>query len=463
MSSATQDPASYRDPAGHIFHMDGRVLRSVSPSGAEDYRFIRDSGLLTRLSDKGMLIGAREVDVGLLDGVDAAHVLEHPRIPFLSFPYEWGFEALKSAALLTLDVHLEALAGGATLVDASAYNIQFVGPRPVFIDVLSLRRYKDGEYWRAQRQFSEHFLNPLLLHAATGVSHNAWFRGALEGIPIGAAAALLPLRWKWRWTVLSNVVLPHAMHKRLTEKKDFDASTLKSRQLPKAALVGLLTQLRSFIAKLSPKSRGGEWADYTEWHTYSDTALAMKKEAVANFVAETKPRMLWDMGCNTGVFSEVALGAGAARIIGFDADSDAVDFAFRRASASALEFLPLLMDAANPSPDQGWRQRERPGLSGRSRPDALIALAFLHHMVIGKNIPLGDAISWLVSLAPAGLVEFVPRNDPTVTTMLSLRTGVDFSDYDEAHFVRHLEKLARIVRREPIMGSDRVLYHYVRE
>src|SRR3546814_6517392 len=46
-----------------------------------------------------------------------------------------------------------------------SYNIQFDGPRPVFIDVLSFRRYREGEFWTGHRQFCEQFLNPLLMRA----------------------------------------------------------------------------------------------------------------------------------------------------------------------------------------------------------------------------------------------------------------------------------------------------------
>ena len=81
------------------------------------------------------------------------------------------------------------------LSDATAYNIQFIGTRPLFIDVLSFVRYREGQVWKGHKQFCEQFLNPLLLHAYFGISHNAWFRGALEGVAVDDLAALLP--W-WR-------------------------------------------------------------------------------------------------------------------------------------------------------------------------------------------------------------------------------------------------------------------------
>ena len=143
---AALDPGSFRDPAGHVYHLDGRVFRTVSARAAADYEYVRRSGFLARATARGWFVGAEEIDPRLLADVPAGtpYVVEHPRIPFVSYPYEWPFPALKAAALLHLDLHLDALAHDVTLVDASAYNLQFEGPRPVFIDLLSFRRYRPG-------------------------------------------------------------------------------------------------------------------------------------------------------------------------------------------------------------------------------------------------------------------------------------------------------------------------------
>ena len=60
----------------------------------------------------------------------------------------------------------------------------------------------------------------------------------------------------------------------------------------------------------------------------------------------------------------------------------------------------------------GWKL-ERKSLIQRSKFDGIIALALIHHLTLAKNIPLEDVIRWLTSLAPSGLIEFVPKEDPT--------------------------------------------------
>jgi ribosomal protein L11 methylase PrmA len=387
-------------------------------------------------------------------------VLEHTALQFISYPYEWSFGALKSAALRHLDLQLDALAHAVQLVDASAYNIQFVGAQPVFIDLLSFRRYRDGDYWLGHRQFCEQFLNPLLLRALTGIPHNAWYRGSLEGITAAELNAVLPLRRKLSWNVFSHVALPARVAARAAVQRR--PSAPPRRPLPRASYLGLLTQLRDWIAGLSPRGHATTtWSDYDTTHTYADDEHRRKRALVAEFVARVRPSMLWDFGCNTGEYAELALESGAGSVVGFEADHGALDRAFARASERRLAFLPLHLDAANPSPDQGWAQQERQGLTRRAPAGALIALAFAHHLAIGRNVPLDDVARWLTSMAPTGVIEFVQKDDPTVRLMLSAREDV-FHDYSEEAFTDAMNRYVRVFRTERISSSGRTLVMFER-
>jgi ribosomal protein L11 methylase PrmA len=371
-----RDPASFRDPSGTVFSDGSRILRTVSSYAADAYRGARDSGVMARLVSQGQLLPFTEVDAGTLPSVqDAALILEHPRLDLISYPYEWCFAAHRSAALLHLDVHLAALDAGINLSDASAYNVQFRGARPVFIDHLSFRPYQQGEVWAGHRQFCMQFLNPLLMHSI-GVAPNAWFRGALEGIPPEDLARLLPLPRKLSWTVLSHVVL-QAAFQRSARRSLSGQGPRRAPTMPLASLKGMLTGLRRYIEDLRPRRGATEWSGYASDNSYSSEEAAQKRAFVADMVGKIRPAQLWDLGCNTGDFSALALQAGATRVIGWDYDHGALDQAFARAEEGRLAFLPLWLDAANPSPDQGWAQQERRGLASRSAPDALIALAFI--------------------------------------------------------------------------------------
>ena len=457
-----RDPASFRDPSGFIQHDGGRVLRAVTAAGAASYEHIRSGGHLQRWIDRGWVIPTREVDarIGGEHEREIRYVLEHDRIRFVSYPYEWTFRMLQAAALLHLDLQLDALGRGVALSDASAYNIQFDGARPVFIDVLSFQPYQPGDYWLGHRQFCEQFLNPLLLRALTGVPHNAWFRGSLEGITAAELNAVLPARAKVSWNVFSHVTLPARLAARAAGATTPAAAPRKP--LARSAYQGLLTQLRDWIAGLAPKGHAKTtWSDYDTTHTYSEAERTRKREIVAGLVGQARPAMLWDIGCNTGEYSQLALESGAGAVVGFEPDQGACERAFSRARDLTQPFLPLLVDAANASPDQGWDQRERRGLSARGPADALLALAVVHHLAIGRNVPLDDIARWLTSQARTGVVEFVQKSDPTVQLMLTSRKDI-FDTYSEEAFAAALARYARIVSRERISAAGRVLYVFER-
>lgn len=463
MSEAVADPGSFRDPSGRIYQIDGQIFRTITDYAAKDYEFVRDTGVLEHLCDDGKVIASKSVsrDVLGFEGRSARYVVEHPRLPFISYPYEWSFPALKAAALLHLDVHMAALDAGVTLSDATAYNIQFLGANPVFIDLLSFRQYREGEIWTGHRQFCEQFVNPLLLRAKLGITHNAWYRGTQEGISARDLHRMLPWTKKLSRNVLIHVVAQSTLQKSATASGVRNA--ISSASLPLSALKKMLFGLRQWIETLEPADTGKTvWQNYAGSHSYTDDEVEGKKKFIAEFAAETKPSVIWDLGCNSGDYSKVALENGAEYAVGFDFDHGALERAFVRARTENLKFQATFFDGANPSPNQGWCENERQGLAARANAGALVALALVHHLAIGKNLPLRDVVNWLVGLAPEGVIEFVPKGDPMVNELLALRDDI-FPDYTEEIFVQYLMDCAEIVTTSAPTKSGRKLLRYKRK
>ncbi|MCF8468228.1 MAG: class I SAM-dependent methyltransferase [Sneathiella sp.] len=462
MNNMVVDPGSFRDPKGRVFLTGDKIYRITSAAGKAEFEFVQSTGLLDQLVANGHIVTSAIVsnidfaDNAQFDGI----TIEHEKIPYISYPYEWSFSFLKVAALLHLDVHLQALDVGVTLSDASAYNVQFRGPNPVFIDILSFRKLQKGEAWEGHRQFCEQFLNPLLLRAKLDLTPNAWYRGTQEGITTPDLNRLLPWYKKTSWNMLTQVVAQSALQ---NASLNTAADAAKKIEYPLSAYISMLSRLRNWIATLVPaNAKKTEWQDYSTNHSYHDDEKSAKARFIADFAKVVKPEILWDIGCNTGDYTKTALENGAGYSVGFDFDQGALDAAYARARNEKLAFQPLFLDGANPSPSQGWNESERRSMSQRRNADAVIALAFIHHLVIGRNIPLGDAVRWLVGMAPQGVIEFVPKNDPMVLRLLALRQDI-FTDYSEETFLKFLSQYADIVKSETVTEAGRSLHWFKRK
>lgn len=456
------DPGSFRDPSGRVIVKDRRVLRAVFEPGCANFEAARAAGVFDKAIAGGKLVEMSDVDPSMLTGLTPTprHLIEHPAIEFISYPYEWTFSGLKAAALLHLDLHLDLLADGFTLSDATAYNVQFRGTKPVFIDHLSVIRYEEGDLWTGQRQFGMQFLNPLILWAKRGVAPNSWYRGSGEGIAPDELARLLGWRDKLSFTVLAHVVAQSHVERRAISQGAGNKSS-SDKRLTRSALRSILQGLRGFIAGLDYPSSKTIWSDYAGNNSYDDDRRQAKHEMVAAMARSLSPGLLFDIGCNSGDFTATALANGARSAVGFDFDFGALERAFARFDKSGDKVLPLWLDATNPSPSQGWAGAERKSFAQRADADALLALAVIHHLAIARNIPLDMAVDWLIGLAPAGLIEFPSKQDPMVRELLAARPDI-FPDYTEEAFIAHVGARAAIVAQDRVGEDGRLMVRYDR-
>ena len=274
-----------------MFVAGGRVLRVLTAEAAARYDAVRATGLIDALEGEGLVVASREAPEPPPAGFVRVH--EHEALAFISYPYEWPFALLRRAALLHLDIHRRALERGVTLTDASAYNIQFRGTRPVFIDIASFRPYSEGELWAAHRQFCEQFLNPLLLAAKFGIAHHAWYRGSLEGIATAALAALWPARGWISPRALVHVLLPASAERGATKSADAAVRKVRRARMPRAGYAALLAQLRRWIAGLEPRGFSAtQWAGYAQDRNYSASALDAKRRQRASSGCSSTKRWL---------------------------------------------------------------------------------------------------------------------------------------------------------------------------
>ena len=436
------------------------MFRALSAAGLEEWRALAESPLWRELQDERRVVATEDAPVDAVDGLlagDAAGVLRHERVPFVSYPYEWPFSMLKDAALLQLDLCRRALRAGLALKDASPYNVQWRGARPVFIDVGSFERLRADEPWAGYRQFCMLFLYPLMLQAYKDLPYHAALRGSLDGIAPAEARALLAGE-RFRKGVLSNVLV----HARLESRYAGAEGGAVKRDMKRAGfneelLAANFAKLEKLVARLEWKPGETAWTGYAEDNTYDAAAADAKAAFVREAAARRRASLAWDAGCNDGRYARVAAES-ADVVVAFDADHATVEALYRRLREERREdVLPLVMSVTDPSPDLGWRGRERASLERRGTPELVLCLALVHHVCIAGNVPVRELLDWLRSLGARLVIEFPERADPMVQRLLGGKRAGSNPDYERDVFERALEERFT-VDRSAAVSDTRTLY-----
>ncbi|HJU45545.1 MAG TPA: class I SAM-dependent methyltransferase [Chitinophagaceae bacterium] len=445
-------PASFKDPAGFVFKQDNKIYRQVNQSYADNYQQFMQSGFYDKLVQKKWLLSHSEIRENIT-GMDSWHLTLLPeQLSFISYPYEWSFDMLKDAALLTLKINKAAIEHGLLLKDATPFNIQFHQGKPVFIDTLSFEKYNEAKPWIAYRQFCECFLFPLYLNHYTGIDSGKLLSVYPDGLPASMTARLLPFKSRFNLSVWMHVYL-----QRNIQQKDSGA---KQRQVgfSKKKLLLLLNGLTESIKKLSINTDSTTWSNYYTETILGKGYLQEKEKIFKEYIDPISFNSALDLGANDGYFSRIAAGK-AGRVIATDFDSKCINNLYKGIKTNkTTNILPLVVDISNPSPGIGFINKERDAFIDRAQCDLVLALALIHHLVFGKNIPLAMLPEFFAKLTGQHLViEFVPLEDEKVQLLLQNK-----EEYHRGYSVNVFEKVfsARfnILQKQPIAGTNRVLY-----
>ena len=460
-SEPVLEPGSFRDRTATVFYHRGDVFRGLTQPALRQWEALSTTDFYRRFVLNGGLVHTQQVDPStVLSSTNHrwTAMLRHEKVPFVSYPYEWPFGMLKDAALLQIDLLLAALDEGMTLKDASPFNIQWNGAAPVFVDVASFERWVSGEPWVGYRQFCQLFLYPLFLLAYRDVPYHPWLRGRLEGIDAETCRRLMSPRDFLRGGVLTHVYLQaraQAAWKQTT--RDIRAD-LRATGFGPTIIKNNAMRLRKLIAGLRWKPDASTWSEYAACTHYEPADATRKREFVKEVVRVRDWTLAWDLGANTGTFSRIA--AERSRyVVAIDADHLAVERLYQQLKAEGSRtILPLVGDLADPSPDLGWRNLERKQWMGRGRPDLVLCLALIHHLVINANIPVSELLDWLAGLGADVIIEFVTREDPMVARLLRNKDD-QYTDYTLQTFDRELACRFAVHKREPLSSGTRVMYY----
>jgi hypothetical protein len=452
---------SFRDRDNRVVERDSRVFRCLSSKSVEDWKWLSAASCYQSLVEAGRVVPTRWLDsaearqLGLPEGWQG--YLEHDRIPFVSYPYEWSFSMLQDAALLQLDILLTCLPEGLTLKDASSYNVQWCGSSPVFIDVGSFERYEPGDSWMGYHQFCQLFLNPLLLTAHKRLDFQPWLRGSIDGIDPRQMRRILSTRDFVRHGVFRDVVIHANLIERAGRAKTSVRKDLHDSGFNRDLVLANLRRLRKIISNLTWDQESSTWADYSGDNSYSDADTEQKQAFVREAAGQSHHALVWDLGSNTGTYSRIAADF-ADHVVAFDVDHLVIDRLYRQTRSNGpANILPLVNNLVDPAPNLGWRNRERQTLADRSQPSLVLCLALVHHLVIHGNVRLPDLIDWLAGIGGDLIIEFVSRKDPMVQQLLVNKRD-NYDDYSLERFESELNARFEVVTRLALGSGSRFLF-----
>lgn len=451
-NSIIYQPSSFRDPSGFIFEKENVLYRQVNKVFKEHFDFFISSGFYEKLEKQQLLIPHEIIQENLTGSSEWHATLKPERIEFISYPWEWSFDMLKDAALLTLRLAKEAVASGMVLKDATPYNIQWHKGQLIFIDTLSFEKHNPDEPWIAYRQFCENFLAPLLLMHYSKNSLQQLLLAYPEGIPLAVAKSLLPRRSKFSLHTYLHIHL----HAGIAKKKNITASS--KTKFSKQKFLNLISSLEIVITRLRSPEQSTAWSAYYEEASQRNDYLQQKKKIISNWIDKLPAiKTAADLGANDGEFSRL-LSSKNIQTIAADFDPYCINKLYNQLKAGKEKNIqPLIVDLSNPSPAIGVNNNERASFISRLHADLALALALVHHLAIGKNIPFEMVADLFQKICSTLIIEFVPKQDEKVKFMLKDKKDI-YSNYSEDNFEKVFAKYFKVVNKASISDSGRTIY-----
>ena len=467
--TVAHDPAppanrSFRDPGGTLIQHNGRILRAVNARAEADLDAFLQSQTARAAMDAGKLVRSVRISPGEFPWIETECLIEHERVPFASYPYEWPADMLFAAGKLTMELAQAAAAEGLRLKDATPYNVLFRGSGPVFVDVLSFeRRDPLDSAWMAYAQFVRTFLLPLLAAQNFQMPLDRIFLSHRDGLEPETVYHWAGAFQRLRPPFLGLVSLPKWMSGKETAAT-YHPPAASSPEKARFILDGVMGSCARQLRSLEPKPADSTWSGYLDHKSlYNPGQLAAKESFVEEAMTTASARAVLDVGANEGHFSLLAARKGAS-VVAIDTDPQVVGSIWRRANSARADVLPLVVDLTRPSPAMGWRNRECASFLDRARGrfDLVMMLAVLHHIIVTERIPVEEVFDLVAELTTGyALIEFVAPEDPMFGKIVRGREEL-YKDITKDRFELAAGHHFELIRTKRIEGLHRWLYLFRR-
>lgn len=395
-----------------LYFYENRIFRGVNDNYISQVKDMFECGLISELIDKKLFVNTWISDVEI-EGYKL--VLEHERIEYWNYPYEWSFSMLHNAANVVLDVNELAFKHGYEIFDSHAYNVVFVMNKPVYVDFGSFIKKDDRNKnsWAGFSNFYNSFYIPLFLYKKgyADVPNNIFLYNGFYN-----DKDLFKLRYPYASLFgksISNLFyhatfskrrLASARYSRVIDKYGRHKHFSKLIRFKKAFQNSYSTKYaRKLIAKVNKSSFDSYWKDYhDDKDPKNDTRFLRIKEIVKKHMADATSAV--ELASNQGKFANFLINnTHLSTMISTDYDKNALDQNFKN-NSSKDNFLTLVHDFVRPN-----QRQNTSSFAHRIQGDVVIALAVTHHLILTQDVSLDHIFDTLENLSKKYIiVEFMP-------------------------------------------------------
>lgn len=456
--------SSFRDPDGYISEIDNEIYRFIHPDAQDDFAEYIESGLHNELVCAGLVIDHIDLGRNFHLAPNGWQTIKPIFIDRISYAGEWSFNQLLDAGLITLEIQSRALKKGFSLKDASSFNIQFLGSKPIFIDTLSFKKSNGNGPWVAYEQFCTHFLCPLALMSYYKSEITKLWGSHTDGVDISLTSALLPLK-SW----LNLRLLIHIHLHRLSISTIYNSNSSKSKNSFRLTgfQMSLTKSLKKTLLHQTPPQNKSYWINYRHSNTYQITDADEKLSFVIDVTKDVEAKHILDLGANDGHYSK-RLSQIGLKCTAVESDMQCCEFLYfqTKNNAQLKDLLTLHIDLCNPTSNYGWASIERDSFTKRYKTDLVLALALIHHLSIGRNITYEMIASYLCELSENLIVEYIPPTDLMSQKMLNDRGISKLAGenlYGEKSFEESFSKFFNLIKKSKKFLNGRLLYQFKRK
>jgi hypothetical protein len=419
-------PHSFGDAAGRVFIWNEDIYRGIAAPLAKFFASLLADGVIDRLVNQGLLIETRASDVAL-DGYEM--VLQHRRLPFVSYPDEWSAPMLHDAARLIIGLALELVSAGLVLKDSHPWNVLFEGTRPVYVDVTSIARLNQCG-WAAYHEFCIYCLNPLLLMISGQDRIARLLLVEEEGVRGQDLLPYLAPRLRWKLAVLRSKRAFSAAMCHVRNRNRFSKHAQDS--FGAGELISELQELNSFVERLPMPSYGS-----------AQEILPESDIFFAQFIRETAVSTVLDVS-DTAQYARLAAKS-VRSVVRFDADPEAAGQLYAQARELSLPILPLVMDFRKPTPARGLADHWSIAAIDRLACDMVVAIGVLPSWVFRGRLTFDHVAEGISGFSKRfAIVEFVPSDRPDVQRMAGESCGWYTIDNLSLALERRFTKVTRV-------------------